>query len=261
MWSVIFSTKIFSLYTFGFLLALGVFLEIFIIWRRLKDLGLKEERILDFLMMSLLLGFLFSRLLFIVQNFHSFGWLPSRWLLFVRFPGFSFWGWSVGLLVALLWFAKREKWEFWRVADETIFGLLPFLFFFQIASFLDGSGFGRTTEMPWGIYFPGVLLKRHPLSLFSAVAIFLIWLFLLKIERQWRIWPWYKKKQGSFISLSALVLLFLTHLPLAFLRDVGLYFYWLGVGLTAIGLIASIILFLLNAGYVMPKNFLKKKVL
>jgi phosphatidylglycerol:prolipoprotein diacylglycerol transferase len=261
MLSIIFSTGAFNLYTFGFLMAIGVFLEIFIIWRRLKELGLKEERVLDFLMVSLLLGLLFSRALFIIQNFHNFGWLPLRWVGFIRFPGFSFWGWVLGLIVSLSWFAKKEKWEFWRVADETVFGILPFLILFQIGSFLDGSGFGRTTNMPWGMYFPGTLLKRHPLSLFSALFLFAIWYFLLKVERHWRTWDWYKNKQGGFVTLSGLGLIFLTHLLLAFLRDSGVYFYWLGVGLTVIGLAITVVFFFINSGRSFAKNFLKKKSL
>jgi phosphatidylglycerol:prolipoprotein diacylglycerol transferase len=259
MLSIIFSTGSFNLYTLGFLVAIGVFLEIFIIWRRLKDLGLKEERILDFLMISLLLGLLFSRLLFIMQNFHQFGLVLVRWVEFIRFPGFSFWGWVLGLMISLSWFTKKEKWEFWRVADETVFGILPFLILFQIGSFLDGSGFGRTTNMPWGMYFPGTLLKRHPLSLFSAIFLFAIWYFLLKIERHWRIWDWYKNKEGGFITLSGLGLIFLTHFLLAFLKEAGVYFYWVGVGLTGIGVAVTVALFLLNSGRNFSKNFLKKK--
>ncbi len=259
MLSIIFSTGNFNFYTFGFLLAIGIFLEVFIIWRRLKDLGLKEERILDFLMINLLLGFFFSRLLFIVQNFHKFGLTITRWVEFIQFPGLSFLGWVLGLAVSLFWFAKKEKWEFWRVADEIMFGFLPFLILFQIGSFLDGSGFGRTTNMPWGMYFPGTLLKCHPISLFSAVFLSAIWYFLLKIERNWRIWDWYKNKEGGLITLSGLGLILTTHLLLAFLREAGVYFYWLGIGLTVSGLIVTVILFFINSGQNFSKNFLKKK--
>lgn len=257
MLSIIFSTgKLFNLYTFGFLLAIGVFLEIFIIWRRLKDLALKEERILDFLMIGLVLGFIFSRIIFIIENFRQFGFSPLNWLSFIYFPGFSFWGWPLGLLVSLYWFAKKEKWDFWRVIDEITFGIFPFLILFQVGSFLDGSGFGRTTNMPWGIYFPGTLLKRHPLSLISAFLLFFIWYFLLKMERHWRIWGWYKNKEGGFLTLIGFGFVFLTHLPLAFLVDSAVYFYWLGVGLTLAGLSVCVILLFVNSN----RNFLRKRL-
>ncbi|MBM3205525.1 prolipoprotein diacylglyceryl transferase, partial [Candidatus Shapirobacteria bacterium] len=151
MLPVLFSAGPVTIYTFGFLLAVGVFLETFIVWRRLKDLGLKEEKVIDFLVWGLFLGFVFSRLIFIGQNFSNFGFHFSRWFLFVRYPGFSSIGWLLGLFLALWRFAKKEKWLFWQVADEVTFGIFPFLILLQIGSFFDGSGFGRSTIMPWGL--------------------------------------------------------------------------------------------------------------
>jgi phosphatidylglycerol:prolipoprotein diacylglycerol transferase len=55
MLPIIFSVGPATIYTYGFLLAIGVFLESFIIWRRLRDLGLKEEKVIDFLLLGLLL--------------------------------------------------------------------------------------------------------------------------------------------------------------------------------------------------------------
>jgi len=259
MLPIIFSTGPVTIYSFGFLLAIGVFLESFVIWRRLRDLGFKEEKILDFLILSLFLGLVISRLIFILQNWPSFGFHLSRWFLFVRYPGFSVLGWLLGLLLALWRFVKEEKWDFWRVIDEVTFGFLPFLILVQIGSFLDGSGFGRSTNMPWGIYFPGILLKRHPVSLFFALALLAVWFFLLKIERHWRTWEWYKNKESGFIFLVALTSIFLINLPLAFLKESKLYFYWSEIILTLIGLIIIGSLFYLRSGRSVKKNYAKKE--
>lgn len=259
MLPIIFSVGPIAIYTFGFLLAVGVFLESFIVWRRLRDLGLKEEKVLDFIIASLVLGFILSRLLFVLENFNQFGFHLLRWFFFIRYPGFSFWGWVLGVIICVWRFTKSQKWDFWRVTDEVTFGVLPFLVLFQIASFLDGSGFGHSTNMPWGIYFPGILLKRHPLSLFSAILLFLIWLLLIKIERHWRIWDWYKNKQGGFITLVGLGLVLLTNLPLAFLKDVGVYFYWSYIGLNFVGIILAAAFFWIYSGRSLAKVFTRKK--
>jgi phosphatidylglycerol:prolipoprotein diacylglycerol transferase len=259
MLPIIFSTGPVTIYSFGFLLAVGVFIESFVIWRRLRDLGFKEEKILDFLILSLLLGFVFSRLIFIFANWQTFGFHLSRWFLFVRFPGFAASGWLLGLLLSLWRFAKEEKWDFWRVADEVSFGFLPFLILLQTGSFLDGSGFGRSTNMPWGIYFPGILLKRHPVSLFFALTLLLVWVILLKIERHWRTWEWYKNKESGFIFLVTLTSIFLINFPLAFLKENGLYFYWAEITLTLIGLIIIGSLFYLRSGRSFKKNYTKNE--
>jgi phosphatidylglycerol:prolipoprotein diacylglycerol transferase len=259
MLPIIFSAGPLTVYTFGFLLALGVFLKTFISWRRLKDLGLKEEKIIDFLIFSLLLGVVFSRLVFIMENWQSFVFHLERWVLFIRFPGFSVFGWALGFFLALWRFAKKEKWDFWRMADQVTFGILPFLILLQLASFLDGSGFGRVTSMPWGIYFSGILLKRHPLSLFSAVFLFAIWFFLLKIERHWRFWEWYKSKENGFIFLLSLVLIFLVNLPLAFLKDSKIYFYWAEIILNLLGFLSVFLFFYIRSGRNFKKVYDKEK--
>lgn len=258
MLSMIFSIGPITIWSLGFLMAVGVFLESFIIWRRLRDLGLKEEKILDFIIVALLWGFLISRLLFILQHFNQFGFHLNRWFLFIRYPGFSFWGWLLGMIATIYWFVKKEKWNFWRIADEVAFGILPFLSLIQFGRFLDGSGFGRSTSMPWGFYFPGTLLKRHPVSLFSAIFIFLIWFLLLRVERYWRTWAWYKDKGGGFIGLVALGLIFLTHIPLAIIKDSKIYFYWSEIGLMIIAFLAIATLFYIRSGRNL-KNFLLKR--
>ncbi|MCX6726076.1 MAG: prolipoprotein diacylglyceryl transferase [Candidatus Shapirobacteria bacterium] len=259
MLPIIFNIGSVTFYTYGFLLAVGIFLESFIIWRRLRDAGLKEEKIIDFIILALLLGLIFSRLIFIIQNFSYFGWHLTRWVLFARYPGLSTLGWWFGMLLALWRFVKTEKWNFWRMADEITFGLFPFLILLQLGSFLDGSGFGRSTNMPWGIYFPGILLKRHPLSLFSAFFLFIIWFFLIKIERHWRIWEWYKSKENGFILLTASGLIFLTNLPLAFIREARVYLYWGQIALNFIALIFVFSLFYFRSGRTLKKNYDKQK--
>lgn len=239
MLPVLFSLGPITVYTFGFFLAIGFFLAAFIIWRRLKDLGFKEEKIIDGIIVLAVCGLLASRLFFIFQNFEKFGVFLGRWLLVGRYPGFSFWGGVAGIILALIWFCRRQKWDFWRVADEVTFGILPFLFLAQLGVFFDGTSPGKPTSMPWGVFFPGSLLRQHPVSLFMAILLFLVSLFLLKIERQWRFWNWYKSKAPGFIFLTFLGLMFFANFLLAFLRETKLYFYWLGIILSLLGTVVS----------------------
>jgi phosphatidylglycerol:prolipoprotein diacylglycerol transferase len=242
MLPILFTIGPVTIYTFGFLLGLGFFLTSFIIWRRLRELGLKEEKIIDGIIFGAFLGFFFSRIFFVIQNFSDFGISFGHWILVGRYPGFSFWGALVGILLGLIWFCRQQKWDFWRVADEVTLGILPFFFLAQLGAFFDGTSPGKPTSMPWGIFFPGSLVRQHPVSLFSAIFLFLIWVFLLKIERQWRTWSWYKSQAPGFITLTSFSLIFLTNFPLAFLRETRLYFYWLEIILSLFGVAVSLIL-------------------
>ncbi len=234
MLPLLFSVGPINFYTLGLFLAVGFFLSAFFIWRRLRDLGIDEEKVIDLVLLAALVGLVFSRLFFVIQNISFLGFNPSHWFLLGRYPGLSFWGGVMGMTLALYWFSRRQNLDFWQIADEFVYGIMPFLILAQIGAFFDGSGFGKPTTMPWGIFIPGSLLKRHPLPLMMAIGLFLIWLLLLRIERHWRTWNWYKSKANGLITLLFGFLAMLLNFSIAFWRDNLLYWYWLEIGLSLI---------------------------
>ncbi|MGB9707114.1 MAG: hypothetical protein ACPLXP_03520, partial [Microgenomates group bacterium] len=82
-------------------------------------------------------------------------------------------------------------------------------------------------------------VRQHPVSLFAAAFLLLIWIFLLKVERQWRTWTWYKSQEAGFITLTSLGLMFFANFLLAFLKETRLYFYWLEIILSLGGAAVS----------------------
>jgi phosphatidylglycerol:prolipoprotein diacylglycerol transferase len=65
------------------------------------------------------------------------------------------------------------------LADLGAIGATPGLFFGRIGNFINAELFGRVTEVPWGMVFPGGgPLPRHPSQLYEAfsegVLLFLI---------------------------------------------------------------------------------------
>ena len=244
----------------GFFLGLGFFTAAFIAWRRLTALGHKEEKIIDLVILGSVLSLVFGRLFYIFQNFHVFAFLPDRWLFWGRYPGFSFWGGLAGLYLAIFYFTRKEKWLFWQTADEMVYAILPLSVLVQLGCFLDGASPGKATSYPWGVYFPGSLLKQQPVSLFFGVLLFFLWLFLLRIERQWRIWGWYKSKAEGFISFVFWSFLFGFNFLLAFLRESRLYFYWLEISLSLLGFILSSWLFYRQSGRDLKEDLWRRKV-
>lgn len=227
MFPVLFSLGPVTFYTFGFFMAVSFLVASFIIWNRLMELGLKEEKIIDGIIVITGGGLLFSRLFFILSNFQNFGTVFSRWIFLGRYPGLSLGGGIGGIILGLIWFCRQQKWDFWRVADEVVFGVLPLLILIQIGAFFDGSGAGKPTSMPWGVFFPGSLVRQHPASLFAAFLLLIGWMVLLKVEKQWRTWSWCKNQSPGFLAISGLGLVFLVNLIIAFLREEGVYFYWI----------------------------------
>jgi phosphatidylglycerol---prolipoprotein diacylglyceryl transferase len=104
--------------------------------------------------------------------------------------GMSFHGGLIGVIVAILLFARANRINVWRLADITAPCVPIGLFFGRIANFINGELWGRVTHVPWAMVFcnariqrtyggcPAGLLPRHPSQLYEAglegVALFLL---------------------------------------------------------------------------------------
>jgi phosphatidylglycerol:prolipoprotein diacylglycerol transferase len=236
-----------KVYTFGFLLGVGIFLFAFLAWRRLRDLGIEEEKVIDFLLLASFWAFIVSRLGYILVNFRDFGFFILRWLLFGRYPGFSFWGFFLGGLLVTVWFSRRQRWQFWQIADELVFSLMPLTVLFHLGLFFNAGVLGAPTSLSWGFFSPGDFVRRQPVALFAAIAFFLIWVFLLKIERRWRTWSWYQSQKEGLITLILFGLAMLSTLSLAFLEEGGTYYLWFKRLVCLSGLFLVLVLFFYRA--------------
>jgi phosphatidylglycerol:prolipoprotein diacylglycerol transferase len=84
--------------------------------------------------------------------------------------GMSFHGGALGVLLAAVWFAARNRIDLFRLGDVIAASTPIGLFFGRIANFINGELWGRPTRLPWGIVFPGAdpAVPRHPSQLYEA---------------------------------------------------------------------------------------------
>jgi phosphatidylglycerol:prolipoprotein diacylglycerol transferase len=93
--------------------------------------------------------------------------------------GMSFHGGTLGVLVAVLAFARVNKLDLFRLGDVVCAAAPIGLFFGRVANFINGELWGRVTTAPWGMVFPyGGPLPRHPSQLYEAalegIVLFLV---------------------------------------------------------------------------------------
>ena len=83
--------------------------------------------------------------------------------------GMSFHGGLLGVTVATILFASSRRISIWHLAD-IISACVPIgLFFGRIANFINDELWGRVTDVPWAMIFPGAgPLPRHPSQLYEA---------------------------------------------------------------------------------------------
>jgi phosphatidylglycerol:prolipoprotein diacylglycerol transferase len=83
--------------------------------------------------------------------------------------GMSFHGGALGTVAAILWLARKNGLSALRIHDY-IACVAPFgLFFGRLANFVNGELWGRVTDVPWALVFPGAGPDpRHPSQLYEA---------------------------------------------------------------------------------------------
>ena len=123
---------------------------------------------------------LFYKPVMFVQLFTGQSWGERLELFQMWTGGMSFHGGFLGVALAIVWFARREKTSLLSLGD-LIAPVVPLgLFFGRIANFINGELWGRVTDVPWAIRFcnirileaygqcPAGDLPRHPSQLYEA---------------------------------------------------------------------------------------------
>ena len=110
--------------------------------------------------------------------------------------GMSFHGGFAGVVIAALWFCWRERIAMLSMGDLLAVATPVGLMLGRLANFINAELWGRPTDLPWGVIFPGAAAQtcpqlvgacaRHPSQLYQAaleglfLALVLFWLAFRK---------------------------------------------------------------------------------
>ena len=89
---------------------------------------------------------------------------------YIGISGMSYHGGLIGIFLASIFFCRKYGKNFWRLAD-LLSPAIPLGYTFgRIGNFINGELYGRTTSVPWGMYFPSdpTHQLRHPSQLYEA---------------------------------------------------------------------------------------------
>lgn len=99
-------------------------------------------------------------------------------ILMVWQGGMSFHGGFLGVCLAVAIFSRRNAIPLGQLADLAAVATPPGLLFGRLANFINAELWGRPTDLPWGVIFPGDraqfcpgvegLCARHPSQLYEA---------------------------------------------------------------------------------------------
>jgi phosphatidylglycerol:prolipoprotein diacylglycerol transferase len=172
----------FTVYSWGFTLAVAVIISIIGIQKRFARSGLPKEWGLDIVIILTVGGVVGARLFYVLLYQRDvFLHNPAQLLtLGPSFSGLIWYGGVVGALIPFIVYLKLKKLSFFKATDI----LAPFIALsyavVRIGCFMAGCCYGEKTIAHWGVIFPVVDQSfRYPTQLYSSALNFLLFLLLI----------------------------------------------------------------------------------
>jgi phosphatidylglycerol:prolipoprotein diacylglycerol transferase len=136
-----------------------------------KRLNLSCEGVGDLLFAGVFGVVLGGRLGYVM--FYNFAYYMQHPLeaFYIWEGGMSFHGGLLGVVVSVVLFCRRRNLAIGPIADSLVIAACFGLFFGRMGNFINAELWGRVTDVPWGMVFPGGGdLPRHPSQLYQAIS-------------------------------------------------------------------------------------------
>ncbi len=131
--------------------------------------AMTADQVGDFFAWAILGVILGGRLGYVIFYMPGYYLFHPIEIFYVWQGGMSFHGGFLGVCGAVILFCRKRKLQLWAVADLVAAAAPIGLLLGRIANFINGELFGRTTDAPLAMVFPGGgPLGRHPSQLYEA---------------------------------------------------------------------------------------------
>jgi phosphatidylglycerol:prolipoprotein diacylglycerol transferase len=189
MYPILFQLGGFSIYSYGFFVALGFVAGVSLAGLKARKKGVSFEEVVDLFFYSVLSAILGSRILFVLINLDAYREHPLE-VFKIWQGGLVFYG---GLILAIgvsLVYMKWHRLPIWKLADLFSPSIALGLFFGRIGCFLAGCCFGKQTSLFWGVTFTDsnslarLNVPLHPTQIYEAVSSLGLYFFLAWMERK-----------------------------------------------------------------------------
>ncbi|MDD4955231.1 MAG: prolipoprotein diacylglyceryl transferase [Candidatus Omnitrophica bacterium] len=198
MHPILFKIGSFTIYTYGFLVFVGVLCGYFFCLREAGRENINKNVFSDIIFWTLIFSFIGARIFYIFTDFGNFLRNPPEMIL--SRSGFVFYGGVVFGVISLFFLAKLHKIRFLKLADIIVLGVPLAHAFGRLGCFSYGCCYGLPTDSFIGVLFPkespagelGVCVI--PTQLFEAFFLILLFIALLFIRK-------HKKFDGQILSL------------------------------------------------------------
>jgi phosphatidylglycerol---prolipoprotein diacylglyceryl transferase len=221
MHPVLFTIPLFGglkLHTYGLMVAIAFLVGIAWVGHEAKRVGEPPEKLTDLCFYIVVAAIVGSRLFYVIEEEPGF-WRHPLDFFKIWEGGLVFYGGLIGAVAVSIWYMRRHRLNFWKVADIFMPGVALGHVFGRLGCFSAGCCYGRPAPagFPMAVTFPpdpnglapaGVPL--YPSQLFESAAELVIFLILLSFRK--------KKKFDGQVMLLYLILYSISRTILEFYR-------------------------------------------
>lgn len=186
---------------YGLMYLLGFLYTFRLLKKHAKWMGLDSVEKADSILATLVLGLIVCARIVYVVFYNWEATMAGPWYepIAVWHGGLAFHGGLLGVVLSSVYVARRYKISWLRLTDVLALSTPVGLGLGRIANFINGELWGRTTDLPWGMVFPGAgPLPRHPSQIYEFLLEGVVLFVILKLV--WRLKPRVGVVSATFLT-------------------------------------------------------------
>jgi len=189
MFPDLFSIGPLTLHTYGLFVATGFLVGLMVAVKLGKTGGITPQQTMDIGFVMIVASIVGSRLLYILMNLSHYLSRPMD-ILKIWQGGLVFSGGIVGALVTVIWYTRKHRLSFWKVADMWAPAVAVGQGIGRIGCLMAGCCYGKPTGSSCGVVFTNphslapLNIPLHPTQLYSSLGNFIVFFILLVLHRK-----------------------------------------------------------------------------
>lgn len=217
----------FKIFTYGFFVALGFLIGIYLLKREAVRLGENSEAVLDLAFYSVVAAIIGARIFYIATVPEVFKEDPIE-VFRLWNGGLVFYGGLICVILVAVFYTRLNQLPFWRVWDMAAPSIAIGHGIGRLGCLFAGCCYGRECHLPWAITFnhPETLAPMgaslHPTQIYASISNFFLFLFLMYYRK-------YVKFDGQlfcvYLILYALLRMVIEYFRGDFRGDFGFGFF------------------------------------
>jgi len=200
---------------YGLMYLLGFIYTYLLLKKYHRWLGLPSTEVVDSVLGSLVLGLIICARAIYVIFYNWEDTMAGPWYepFAVWHGGLSFHGGLLGVILASIYVCKKYRIPWLRLTDILALATPVGLGLGRIANFINAELFGRVTDVPWAMIFPGGGPNpRHPSQLYESFLEGFVLFWILRFV-------WWKKPNVGVSSAVFLLGYALFRISVEFVRE------------------------------------------